>query len=102
MIFQTCALPICTIISRYTAVDDVGRAVNPLLVAGQVHGGVTQGLGQAIMEAVVFDDDNGQIISGSLLDYAMPRAADAPPFEVGVHDVPCRTNPIGVKGAGEA
>lgn len=91
-----------TTVTRYTAVDDVGRAINPLLVAGQVHGGVTQGVGQAIMEAVVFDDDNAQIISGSLLDYAMPRAADVPLFEVGMHDVPCRTNPIGVKGAGEA
>lgn len=89
-------------ISKYTAVDDVGRAINPLLVGAQVHGGVTQGIGQAIMEAVAFDDDNGQIISGSFLDYAMPRAADVPLFEVGMHDVPCRTNPIGVKGAGEA
>jgi carbon-monoxide dehydrogenase large subunit len=91
-----------TTILRYTAVDDVGRPINPLLLAGQVHGGVTQGVGQAIMEAVVFDDATGQIISGSFLDYAMPRAADVPLFEVGVHNVPCRTNPIGVKGAGEA
>jgi carbon-monoxide dehydrogenase large subunit len=91
-----------TTISRYTAVDDVGHAINPLLVGGQIHGGVTQGVGQAIMEAVVYDDETGQILSGSFLDYAMPRAADVPLFEVGVHDVPCRTNPIGVKGAGEA
>ena len=91
-----------TTIARYTAVDDVGRPINPLLLKGQVHGGVTQGIGQALMEAVVFDEDSGQMLSGSFLDYAMPRAQDVPLFAVGMHDVPCRTNPIGVKGAGEA
>ena len=90
------------IIDRYCAVDDVGRAINPLLLKGQVHGGVTQGIGQALLELVVFDEDSGQMISGSFLDYAMPRADDVPNFEVGLHDVPCRTNPLGVKGAGEA
>ncbi len=89
-------------VARYTAVDDVGRPVNPLLLEGQVHGGLAQGIGQATMEAVVFDEGSGQILSGSFLDYAMPRAQDVPAFTVGTHDVPCRTNPIGVKGAGEA
>jgi carbon-monoxide dehydrogenase large subunit len=89
-------------IERYSAVDDVGRAINPLLLEGQVHGGVTQGIGQALLEAVVFDEDSGQMVSGSFLDYAMPRADDVPNFTIGLHDVPCRTNPLGVKGAGEA
>ena len=91
-----------TTVAKYTAVDDVGRAINPLLLEGQVHGGLAQGIGQATMEAVVFDEDSGQILSGSFLDYAMPRAQDLPAFTVGMHEVPCRTNPIGVKGAGEA
>jgi carbon-monoxide dehydrogenase large subunit len=89
-------------IERYSAVDDVGRAINPLLLEGQVHGGVTQGIGQALLEAVVFDEDSGQIVTGSFMDYAMPRADDVPSFTIGLHDVPCRTNPLGVKGAGEA
>ena len=89
-------------LEAYTAVDDVGRAVNPLLLHGQVHGGVAQGIGQALLEAVVFDDESGQMLSGSLMDYAMPRADDLSNFEVGLHDVPCTTNPLGVKGAGEA
>jgi carbon-monoxide dehydrogenase large subunit len=89
-------------IDRYSAVDDVGRAINPLLLEGQVHGGVTQGIGQALLEAIVFDEDSGQMVSGSFMDYAMPRADDVPSFTVGLHDVPCRTNPLGVKGAGEA
>src|SRR5260221_9704870 len=82
--------------------DDVGRAINPLLVEGQVHGGLAQGIGQALMERVTFDPDSGQMLSGSFLDYAMPRASDLPNFAVGLHDVPCLTNPLGVKGAGEA
>ena len=86
----------------YTAVDDVGRAVNPLLLAGQVHGGVAQGIGQALMENIAFDARSGQMLTASFLDYAMPRADDLPPIAFGHHDTPCRTNPLGVKGAGEA
>ncbi len=89
-------------VARYTAVDDVGRAVNPLLLAGQVHGGVAQGIGQALLENVVFDRESGQILTASFLDYAMPRADDLPAISFGHHDVPCKTNPLGVKGAGEA
>ena len=89
-------------LERYAAVDDVGRAVNPLLLFGQVHGGVAQGIGQAALEAVVFDAASGQMLSGSFMDYAMPRADDLPAFAVGLHEVPCPGNPLGVKGAGEA
>ena len=89
-------------IDRYSAVDDVGRVINPLLLEGQVHGGVAQGIGQALMECVTFDAASGQMLTGSFMDYAMPRAGDLPTFAVAMHDVPCRTNPIGVKGAGEA
>jgi len=87
---------------RYTVVDDVGRVVNPLLLKGQIHGGIAQGAGQALLENVVYDRESGQMLSGSFMDYGMPRADDFPSFEVGSHDVPCRTNPLGVKGAGEA
>ena len=89
-------------IARYSAVDDVGRAVNPLLLAGQVHGGVAQGVGQALLEKIVMDEASGQILSASFLDYAMPRADDLPSIGFGHSDVPCATNPLGVKGAGEA
>jgi len=88
-------------IARFTAVNDVGLTVNPLLLAGQVHGGVVQGVGQALMENVVFDEE-GQILSGSFMDYCMPRADDVPSFTVDEHPVPTTTNPLGVKGAGEA
>ena len=87
---------------RYTVVDDVGRVVNPLLLKGQIHGGIAQGAGQALLENMVYDRESGQMLSGSFMDYGMPRADDFPGFEVGSHDVPCRTNPLGVKGAGEA
>ena len=89
-------------IVAYTAVDDVGRVVNPLLLAGQVHGGVTQGIGQSLREGILFDGDSGQMLTASFLDYAMPRASDLPSIAFGHHDVPCTTNPLGVKGAGEA
>jgi carbon-monoxide dehydrogenase large subunit len=89
-------------IQRYSAVDDVGRAVNPLLLAGQVHGGVAQGIGQALMEHIVFDPGSGQMLTASFLDYAMPRANDLPQISFDHHDIPCLTNPLGVKGAGEA
>ena len=87
---------------RYSVTDDVGRAVNPLIVRGQVHGGVAQGIGQAVLENTVFDPASGQLLSGSFMDYALPRADDLPDIEVDLIEVPCRTNPLGVKGAGEA
>ncbi len=89
-------------IVRYSVTDDVGKAVNPLIVSGQVHGGVTQGIGQALHEHTVFDPDSGQLLSGSFMDYTIPRADDLPPIEVELVEVPCGTNPLGVKGAGEA
>ncbi|MGH7074656.1 MAG: xanthine dehydrogenase family protein molybdopterin-binding subunit, partial [Stellaceae bacterium] len=86
---------------KYTMVDDFGVIVNPLLVEGQVHGGVTQGIGQALMEAARYDRD-GQFLTGSYMDYAMPRAADLPNFHFASHPVPARSNILGVKGCGEA
>ena len=87
---------------RYTVTDDVGKAVNPMIVRGQVHGGVTQGFGQAVMEHTAYDPSSGQLLSGSFMDYALPRAGDMPDIEVELVEVPCATNPLGVKGAGEA
>jgi carbon-monoxide dehydrogenase large subunit len=89
-------------IERYTIVDDFGRAMNPKLLEGQVHGGTVQGIGQALLEHAVYDPASGQLLSGSFMDYAMPRAADLPPLDCGFHHVACATNPLGVKGAGEA
>jgi aerobic carbon-monoxide dehydrogenase large subunit len=88
-------------IDRYTIVDDFGRTINPLLLEGQVHGGVVQGIGQALLEHAVYDSD-GQLLSGSFMDYAMPRAGDLPSFAFSTHNVPSTSNPFGVKGAGEA
>ena len=87
---------------RLSAVDDVGRALNPLLLDGQIHGGIAQGAGQALLEDMVYDRDTGQLLTGSLMDYAMPRADDLPAFALAMHDVPTSTNPLGVKGAGES
>jgi carbon-monoxide dehydrogenase large subunit len=91
-----------TTIMRYVVVDDFGATLNPLLLAGQVHGGAVQGIGQALMEDTVFDAGSGQLLSASLMDYALPRALDAPDFVFETRNVPCKTNPLGVKGAGEA
>jgi carbon-monoxide dehydrogenase large subunit len=88
-------------ITRYAAVHDVGVEVNPLLVRGQVHGGIAQGAGQALMENIHYDGQSGQLLSGSLMDYALPRADDFTDFDVASHPVPTETNPLGVKGAGE-
>jgi carbon-monoxide dehydrogenase large subunit len=85
---------------RYAAVDDVGRAINPLIVDGQTHGGIAQGVGQALWEACVVDGD-GQTLTGSLLDYALPRAGDLPSFATRLNEVPSPTNPLGVKAGGE-
>jgi carbon-monoxide dehydrogenase large subunit len=91
-----------TAILSYTVVDDFGATLNPLLLAGQVHGGAVQGIGQALMEDTVYDPASGQLLSASFMDYAMPRAADAPDFAFETRNVPCKNNPLGVKGAGEA
>ncbi len=89
-------------IERYTVVDDFGTVINPLLVEGQVQGGVAQGIGQALLEEAVYDPGSGQLLSGSFMDYAMPRADTAPAIDFSMLPVPCRTNPMGMKGAGEA
>ena len=86
----------------YWVVDDVGTMINPVIVKGQIHGGVAQGVGQALAEQVAYDLDSGQLLSGSFMDYAMPRAADFPDISIEAHEVPTRRNPLGVKGAGEA
>jgi len=86
---------------RYFMVNDFGTVINPMLVAGQAHGGVMQGIGQALMERTVYDPQ-GQPVAGSFMDYALPRASDAPDMSVQNHPVPCRTNRLGVKGCGEA
>jgi carbon-monoxide dehydrogenase large subunit len=88
-------------VDRYLAVNDFGVEVNPLMVAGQAHGGIAQGVGQALMERVVFSED-GQLLSGSYADYALPRAGDLPMIATASHAVPCTTNPLGAKGCGEA
>jgi len=89
-------------IDRYFVVDDLGRVLNPLIVRGQIHGGVVQGLGQALLEHQVYDRESGQLISGSFMDYGMPRADTMPNMETELEEVPCKTNPLGVKGIGES
>jgi carbon-monoxide dehydrogenase large subunit len=92
-----------TRIERFTAVDDFGNVINPMIVEGQVHGGLGQGIGQALLERCVYDPDTGQLLSGSYMDYAMPRASDLPEFTVETtQGTPCTHNPLGVKGCGEA
>ena len=86
---------------RYTAVDDYGRLINPMLTEGQVHGGLAQGIGQALVEHTVYDPQTGQLLSGSLMDYALPRATDLPFFDIELVERPTGANPLGVKGAGE-
>ena len=87
---------------RYTAVNDHGVVINPLLLEGQVHGGIAQGLGQALLERTVYDADTGQLVSGSFMDYAIPRADDLPAIDFEANCVPARTNALGVKGVGES
>jgi len=88
-------------IVRYSAVDDVGRAVNPMIIHGQVHGGIVQGVGQALFEQSYYDPDSGQLLTGSLMDYAMPRADNFPFFATEISEVPCTTHPLGLRPAGE-
>ncbi len=89
-------------IEKFTAVDDFGNIVNPMIVEGQVHGGIAQGIGQAMLEQAVYDPESGQLLTGSYMDYAMPRATDLPMFTVDTCATPCTHNPLGVKGCGEA
>ena len=84
------------------AVDDFGVQINPMIVAGQIHGGLAQGVGQAVFEHCVFDEASGQLLTGSLMDYALPRASDLPPMRIESITTPCKNNPLGVKGCGEA
>lgn len=89
-------------IDRFTAVDDFGTIINPMIVEGQVHGGLVQGIGQALMENCVYDRESGQLLTGSLMDYALPRADDLPKFTLDTVCTPCTHNPLGTKGCGEA
>lgn len=92
-----------TQVMHYTVADDFGTVVNPLLLAGQIHGGVAQGIGQALLERCVYDEHNGQLLTGSLMDYGLPRADDVPSITLVLNEeVPCKNNPLGIKGAGEA
>ena len=91
-----------TEIVRYSVVDDVGTVLNPLLLKGQIKGGIAQGVGQMLLEDICFDPQSGQNLSGSFMDYAMPHAADFCPIDIKSNPVPTKTNPLGVKGAGEA
>ena len=87
----------------YIAIDDVGTVINPMVVEGQAHGGIAQGIGQALFEAAVYDPDSGQILTGSFMDYAMPRADVLPNFLTETDETqPCTHNPSGVKGCGES
>jgi carbon-monoxide dehydrogenase large subunit len=89
-------------VDRYFVVDDLGRVLNPLIVRGQIHGGVIQGIGQALIEHQVYDRQSGQLLSGSFMDYGMPRADTMPDVQTELEEVPCKTNPLGVKGIGES
>ena len=88
-------------IVRYAGVDDVGRAINPLILAGQAHGGIVQGLGQALLESTAYDAETGQMLGGSFMDYAMPRAGDMPSFITEISEVPTPINPLGIRAGGE-
>jgi len=90
------------VVDRYFVVDDLGRVLNPMIVRGQIHGGVVQGLGQALIEHQVYDPQSGQLLSGSFMDYGMPRADTMPSVNAELEEVPCKTNPLGVKGIGES
>ncbi|MBI2719217.1 MAG: xanthine dehydrogenase family protein molybdopterin-binding subunit [Rhizobiales bacterium] len=91
-----------TEVASYTAVDDFGNIINPMIVEGQVHGGIVQGIGQALTEGCVYDKESGQLLTGSYMDYCMPRADNVPSFKLGFICTPCPSNPLGMKGCGEA
>lgn len=89
-------------VDRYSAVDDVGKALNPMVCEGQIMGGIAQGIGQALLEKIVYEPESGQLQTGSFMDYAMPRADDMPTFRLKLIEIACKTNPLGVKGVGES
>ena len=89
-------------IINYSVIDDFGKVINPLLLEGQVHGGIAQGIGQALFEETIYDNNTGQLLSGSFMDYAIPRASDIPFIRFNYNEILCTTNPLGIKGAGEA
>jgi len=89
-------------LARYTAVDDSGVLVNPMIAMGQAHGAIAQGVGQALLEHAAYDRASGQLVAGSLMDYALPRADDLPGYDLGFNGTRCTTNPLGIKGCGEA
>ncbi|MGA7984114.1 MAG: xanthine dehydrogenase family protein molybdopterin-binding subunit [Burkholderiales bacterium] len=91
-----------TRVERFSAVDDFGKIINPMIVDGQVHGGLTQGIGQALTEACHYDPESGQLVTGSFGDYCIPRADDVPSYQLDTRETPCTHNPLGVKGCGEA
>ncbi|ODN72232.1 Carbon monoxide dehydrogenase large chain [Methylobrevis pamukkalensis] len=91
-----------TTIERFVAADDFGNIINPMIVEGQVHGGLAQGIGQALLEGVSYDQESGQLLTGSYMDYCMPRADDVPSYEIFHECTPCPGNPLGMKGCGEA
>jgi carbon-monoxide dehydrogenase large subunit len=91
-----------TRIERFTAVDDFGKIINPMIVEGQVHGGLTQGIGQALLEHTYYDPASGQLVTGTFQDYCLPRADDVPSYRIGTRETACTHNPLGVKGCGEA
>ena len=91
-----------TQVVNFTAVDDFGNVINPMIVEGQVHGGLAQGIGQALLEGCIYDAHTGQLLTGSYMDYALPRADDLPAFKVSTKVTTCTHNPLGVKGCGEA
>ena len=88
-------------VCRYAAVDDVGLAINPMIVHGQTHGGIVQGVGQALIEQCFYDSNSGQLLSGSFMDYAMPRADSFPMFDTQISEVPSTTHPLGIRPGGE-
>ena len=89
-------------IDRFAAVDDLGMIINPMIVEGQIHGGIAQGVGQALFEHVVYEESSGQLMTGSFQDYGMPRADDFPSFASELVEIPCKTNPLGIKGIAES
>jgi carbon-monoxide dehydrogenase large subunit len=88
-------------LARYTTVDDCGRAVNPMILHGQTHGGIAQGVGQALWESCAYDAENGQLVSSTLMDYALPRADALPAFTTEISEVPSTSHPLGLRGGGE-
>ena len=87
---------------QFVAADDFGKIINPMIVEGQVHGGLAQGIGQALLESTHYDPETGQLLTASYMDYTMPRADDLPSFQVSTTETACPSNPLGIKGCGEA